>query len=66
MEKQLVAEAGKTKDSDVGIGREAVSELLNELEQLTVNALLPENAGENGRELSLFLNNLSSGVESEK
>ncbi|KAH0872433.1 hypothetical protein HID58_069795 [Brassica napus] len=61
MEKQLVAEAGKTKDSDVGIGREAVSELLNELEQLTVNALLPENAGENGRELSLFLNNLSSG-----
>ncbi|WZZ33166.1 hypothetical protein YC2023_016567 [Brassica napus] len=66
MEKQLVAEAGKTKDSDVGIGREAVSELLNELEQLPVNALLAENAGENGRELSLFLNNLSSGVESEK
>ncbi|KAH0884117.1 hypothetical protein HID58_060213, partial [Brassica napus] len=55
-----------TKDSDVGIGREAVSELLNELEQLPVNALLAENAGENGRELSLFLNNLSSGVESEK
>ncbi|WZZ51348.1 hypothetical protein YC2023_051455 [Brassica napus] len=66
MENQLVAEAGKTKDSDVGIGREAVSELLNELEQLPVNALLAENAGENGRELSLFLNNLSSGVESEK
>ncbi|KAF3553092.1 hypothetical protein F2Q69_00013744 [Brassica cretica] len=62
----LVAEAGKTKDSDVGIRREAVSELLNELEQLPVNALLAENAGKNGRELSLFLNNLSSGVESEK
>lgn len=66
MEKQLTVEAGKIKDSDVGIGREAVSELLNELEQLPVNALLAKNVGENGRELSLFLNNLSSGVESEK
>lgn len=57
------------RNQEVGTlsGKEVVAQLLNELEKFPVTSVLQESVVKNfGKDLRLFLNNLSSGTEPEK
>lgn len=70
-EKQRESDIGGVKDNGekdiITIpAKKVVTALLNELEEFPVNPALGEAASDSRKDLRLFLNNLSTGAESEK